>query len=441
MRNTRRSRRAGTLCAVFALVAACGSSPEPDETAEEGGEPPIEDVNLRMLSPGGSTGRVLERVFAEFEAETGVTIESAELGTTEAIEQQVLGLSSESDQFDIVIVESGYTNAMVGGMEPLDDRIEADDVAVDEYIPAMLELFQEDGSTYALPFRVGGRVFMYNKAFLADAGYDSPPETSEEFLEIAQAVTESGDANGYSATLQQGNFLVTQWTPWLRSFGGDILSEDLQCAAFNDENGRDATQFLVDLYREHQVIPQQAISWENDALITDMQGGGSAMAIGFSGWFGEIINPEVSQVADDMAVAPNLPHGPNSETGVTDLGGWGLGINAASDDAKREAAWQFAKFATTPENQLLWAIEDGNAPTVASVFENEEYRELVPDADNMLNTYATGVRQRPPVSNYTEIEQVLARVLSQALVGDITVEDALNTAEEEVNGLLEGNCA
>jgi ABC-type glycerol-3-phosphate transport system substrate-binding protein len=444
MKNTRRFTGAIALGATLALVVAC-TAPEGGEeqspAAGDGGgtgAPSIEGVTIRMLSPGGAVGRVLTHAIEEFQAETGARVEYAELGTTEAIEQQILGLSSGSDDFDIVLVESGYTNAMIGGLEPLNERMAAEDVDPEAYIPATLDLFTQDDTVYAMPFRVGGRVFMYNKTLLAEAGYDAPPETAEEYLEVARAITEAGIADGNVGTLQQGNFLVTQWTPWLRSFGGEVLTEDLQCAAFNDENGVDATQFLVDLYRD--ATNPEAISWENDRLITEMQAGNAAMAVGFSGWFGEVIDPEVSQVVDDMAVAPNLPHGPNAEHGVTDLGGWGLGVNAASDDERREAAWQFAKFATTPENQLVWALEDGNAPTVSSVFESDEYRQLVPDADNMMNTFATGVRQRPPVDNYTEIEQVLARVLSQALIGDVTPEEALAAAEEEVNGMLGGDC-
>lgn len=452
-----KSRLIAILAVLGLIIAACGgadeAAPEPEaapapqeapgeEPAEEpdDGPPNFEGQTLRMIGAEGAAGRVLQIAIEEFEARTGATIQVAYIPTQDAINQQILSLGAGSADNDVSMIESGFLPGFIQGVEPLNDWIANDpDVDPSIYSQGMLNLFRAlDGGDeiYALPFRVGGRIFIYNERLLNEAGYTEPPTTIEEVREIAEAVT--GDGNyGYAGTLQQGNFLVTQWTPWLRSFGGDILDPAMQCAAFNDAAGQASLEWFVGLYRDG-LMPPESIEFENDGLIREMQTGRVAMAVVFSGWLGPILDPETTQVEGEIRVGPNIPHGPGMSHGVTDLGGWGFAINRASEN--KELAWEFIKFLASEEVQEWLALEHGNAPTVQAVFASPDFEAVSPDAANQRSTFETGARQRPPVEEYGEIQESLARNISQALIGDITPQQALERAEQDVNAVLGGNC-
>lgn len=423
------------LCGILTLiviVSACFESSNSYSEESQDGEADVSDQSLSMIVSSGGSGDTFGSAAEMFTEETGIQVNVVDYPYAETRENQLLELSNNTGNIDIVMIDGEIWLAELEEyLEPLDY---ADD-EIDHLISSMVDIFRSDqDELYALPVRIGGWVLMYREDLFEEEGLEVP-ETWDEFLHIAQTLTKDG-MYGFAPAMGQTNYLTAQWLPFLRSFGAEILTEDQTSAAFNNEQGIKATQFFVELYTEHQVVPSGAITYEHDHVVTSIQQGESAMALTFSPNYLPMNDSESSLVADNMAVSPIIPYDPDSglDTGITEVSGWGFGIAEMSEN--KEAAQKFIEFVTSDEIQLRMAMENNNAPTASAVYEHEEYLEQYPAAPEIAQALESA-RSRPGVENWTQIEDILAAELSAAINNIKTVEEALDEAEEAVNNLLD----
>ena len=387
---------------------------------------------IRVLAGTGGLGRATSVAVDRFQEETGIKVDLIQLPSTEVREKQLLELSTGSTSLDVVIADDKvWLVELYRFMEPLEPWIEKSGYDLSQNIEAMVNLFRWIDPTtgnealYGLPFRIGGRVLIYRKDLIPN-----PPRTFGELLEIAKAITEEhpGTTYGYVAAMSQHTHMIADWLPFLRGFGGDIMSADLTKVIFNSPEGIAGTQFFVDLYRKYKVVPPGAVTYISDSTILAMQQGLAAMTINFSPYVDEMNDPEKSKFAGNFAIAPFLPYAEGSglNNGISTISGWGFGISKFSRN--KELAWKFVQFMASEETQKYVAINSANAPTAKAVFTDEQYLAKAPFADAILKVFAYG-KCRPASLHWAEIEDILAAEISAALAGKKTVEKALADAE------------
>ncbi len=125
---------------------------------------------------------------------------------------------------------------------------------------------------------------------------------------------------------------------------------------------------------------------------------------------------------------------PNDGTGINLLSGWDIGINAASD--KQDLAWEFIKWYTTPETQLMAFKQFSILPTRLAVWEE-------PDIKNssmyQAKEYLAGsvIWWRIPASEEARAE--INNALHPFMSGDITADECLEMMQTGVESALENN--
>jgi len=426
--------RVRTVVVVFVALLLAAGSPGGPGLAQ--GKP-----TLRMLASAGGSGASFAAGVSEFERDTGIKVDFIQAPYAEVREKQLLELTSGSGTLDIVSVDDQvWLPELFHYLEPLEPYVRRDSLDLNAYVPAMLNLYRytdpvrNQSALYALPIRVGGFVLIYRKDLLQQAGIAQPPRTMDEFLADARALTHGGQY-GIAFALKQTNYLTSQFFPILRSFGADVLDHTRAHPAFNTPLGREATQFFVDLYRKYKVIPQGAITYEQDSVIAAMQQGLTAMTITYSPYVVVMNNPKASKFAGQFTVASQLPYSRDSglKTGVTMINGWGFGVSR--DSRSKDAAWQFVKYMASPKAQDLMAIKYANSPTLKEVYQNREFQAVFPEALPVLSVL-DHASSRTGVVQWTRIEDIMSATLSAALVGDKSVPDALADAERQVTQIL-----
>lgn len=413
-------RLAALAAALVALVVAQGATGQQAK------------VTLTMLASAGGSGRTFDAAAKHFTAATGIEVKVVQYPYAEVREKQLLELVNNTGNLDLIAIDG---QIWLGELYRFLDPITITPAEANRFVPAMLDQFRygPQKTLYGLPVRVGGWVLMYRKD-LFDANNLTPPRTWEGFLDTAKKLTKGG-VYGFAPAFKQGNYLVAQWSPFLFSHGGSILTADNTKAAFNTAQGRKATQFMVDLFRKEKVVPPGAASYEHADVIAAMQQGLAAMAITYSPYFLDMNDPAKSKVSGKLAVSAYIPFdlSTNLKTGKTLLSGWGYGIPKAAKN--KEAAMQFIKFFTSNEEQLKLAVENTNAPTLVSVYNSPAYLKSYPAASQVAQALRSA-DDRPGVAKWTSIEDVLAKELSAAINGSKTVQQALADAEVAVNALL-----
>lgn len=343
---------ASTLWGCGSKEAAPAPAPEAPAAETPAAEAPAEKpageaVEIHYAYWQEALGTYLEQCKANFEKENeGITIVLEPTTWTEywtKLEAAATG-GTVADVFQM----NGpniYKYADAGIIIPLDERISASGLSMDNYPDAMNALYNIDGVQYGVPIDYDTIGLWYNKELFDKAGVAYPDETWtwDDLTEAAKKLTDPanqvyGIAAGYA---DQGGFYNTVFAA-----GGYILNEDNTACGFDQKETIQGIQCWIDLM-EAGYSPSQASLSENADYIQFMSG---KVAMLFAGdWFASTFaNPE-ENFADkcDVALLPMI-NGKRASV----IHGKANCISAAS--ANPDAAWAWVNYLAGEEaNKLL----------------------------------------------------------------------------------------
>ena len=292
---------------------------------------------------------------------------------------------------DVVTLFYGWIPSFVdaGYLVPLPEPF-TEEYINENFVPMVSGSAAFEGEYYAVPTAVRSLALFYNVDLLEEAGYDSPPETLSEFVEIAEATTvydgepslDNIAISGYSVQMSgQAHHWFREVL--LRQYGGVPYNEDNTEVLFDSPEGCEAftwlTQFETDLLTgTNEGIGGTADA--DDAFVAGL----SALHIDGSFRLGTIArnNPDLNF---GIAELPTL--GPDGER-HTYGSYWTHGITrrAAGDDARLEAATKFLEFVTSPEAGSLWVEEVGELPAQTAAADDPELLE-----DPIIGPFVAGL--------------------------------------------------
>lgn len=208
-----------------------------------------------------------------------------------------------------------------------------------------INMFTRDGNVYGIPWQVAPMLFGYNKALFAEAGIESVPATWDEAIEAAKKINNpDNQITGYAT-------LAAEWTEWFFQYyvwqaGGDLTVENPDGTAeltFTDPAVIEAAKYYQRLKSEGVLQSDMTLKFTD--LVTNF-GLGKIGMMPFAGdWVAEAVANGISP--DDIGLSLP-PAGPSGEQ-TTAIAGECYVINAAADDAKKEAAWVYIKFYESKE--------------------------------------------------------------------------------------------
>lgn len=208
-----------------------------------------------------------------------------------------------------------------------------------------VDMFTKDGNIYGIPNQVAPMLFGYNKALFKEAGITEVPKTWDEAIEAAKLINDPDTQTiGYAT-------LAAEWTEWFFQYyvwqaGGDLTVENEDGTAeltFTDPAVIEAAKFYQRLRSEG--VMQSDLTLKFGDLVTNF-GLGKIGMMPFAGdWVSEAIANGIDP--DDIGLCLP-PAGPSGET-ATAIAGDCYVINAKTDDAKKDAAWEYISFYTGKE--------------------------------------------------------------------------------------------
>jgi|GEM_PF-789681 len=456
------------VCAVLTLscFAACSGSTPPSSSGQESdsksvGNQPSDSASsdaggsttagtkINMLVLSGGYKPAIESSVAKFTAESGIEVELVGLEDNALREKTLIEIKSGSGQFDVMSIDGPPWMVEVWeGLEPLQPYIDKDNIDVSKFVPTYLEMARwpsiytvhpegyqvGDGDILALPVRVGVHILHYRKDLFDKNGL-SVPTSMDELRSAAEKLTggktEDGD-DVYGIILQgeQSIWLTVQFLDFLWSFGGDLLTDDMQSSALDSPHAKEAANFLVNLYKDGY-SPPGTTTYNMDNAVTALQQGIGAMYVEYSPRALVIDNPEKSKTSGKWDWAPIPADDGGVGTGL--VTGWSMAINKNAKN--KDAAWELIKYLTSEEIQTKMAIENANGPVISSVFENADYQKSFPAAMAVLEAANAG-KVRPGVSQIALIEDVIATEMNAALLGSQTADQAMDNAHKRINEIL-----
>ncbi|WP_374371049.1 sugar ABC transporter substrate-binding protein [Dongia sp.] len=398
------------------------------------GNASAETVNILM--EGVPDTQFVKDLIPEFTKETGIEVNLEVVNYAEMHTKLVPQLVAPKGSYSAIVVDFYWVGefAKAGWMQPLDDRIKADNVDTSVYIPALMDLVgQVDGTTYMLPFYNYAMGLTYRTDLLADAknqadfkakyGMDlKVPATWDEYLKQVEFFTK----DGMHGVVNQGlrpDPIAMEWSNYLFANGGEYHDADWNPTLNNEIGIKAVEQYKTAI---DKFGPVGSASFSFDEAFNVMAQGKAYSYITYNFFRPAYDDPSKSAVVGKVEIMP-VP-GPTPDKGGSLNGAWGWAIPKSSPNP--DAAWTFLKWVESKEIAKKRALA-GGSPTRTDVFDdpdlNAKYA-YFPALKQMLLT-----SHNFPVFTYTpQLVEVLGRELSLAVAGEKSAADALAAIEAEM---------
>lgn len=268
----------------------------------------------------------------------------------------------------------------------------------------------------------------YNPDILQKAGV-SVPKTWDELRSTLKTVKEKTGVQPLAWTPDVYYFFL----PLLWSSGGEVLSPDLSKAAFNDDKGLAALQYMYDLViadKTGQVTT--GFDWQNP-----FAQGKVAFAVSTS-----VSRPYIEQAMPKgqefkVGMAP-LPAGPKGS--ATDLFGNNLVIFNKGDADHQRAAWLFMKWMTEVDQTVAWSLASGYMPLRVSARQAAAFKEKA-DADPRYLVALNALKDAhgiPGSPDWQKVQTIMGEMVTKVVTGKAQPKAALDEATKKVNDALGG---
>ena len=339
MRSSLKMRVICTLLSLFMLIVPvmAGGSTESKAAASSG---PVH-IKIATWTSNPDQIALLQSFVDEFAAKEGIeinsefeSIEFGEYNTKLSLELQ----GSQAPDVFWVLETSAPAFIASGLLAPLDEALA--EYNPEDFSAKAMELWQNGGTTYAVPFSTSPFFMIYNADLFAAAGIETPDQLAAEgnwdwdtFRAASKAIKDATGVWGYQ-TVDGGGYdvrILHNLCPIIRSYGGDAWTNDGQIL-INSPESAEAVQLFHDMvYVDGSVVPPGDQS--------DFFSGAAAMTAAQVS--------RVSKLSDvDFAwgVAP-MPAGPMGDVPVTGQ----AGIGAYSKGPNVEIAKKLVAYMTNEE--------------------------------------------------------------------------------------------
>ncbi len=369
----------------------------------------------------------LESIAADFEAaHPGVTVEVVRFEYEAYLDAIVTSLASGEEVPDVATLDPMWAGDLIrdGAVVALDGIEE--DLNPEDFFGGW-ELCGYNGKQYGVPADLDFNLVFYRTDIygpaIEEAGLDGFPVNTEQFLAVAQAISNDEQA----AILLRPNDYYTWYQGFLVPYGGHIYNEDFTGYRLNEPEAVEALKFYSDLANVYNV----ALLWndEVDGDPVSVLKEGEVLAIMQGSWYATELEAALPEMEGMWGVAP-MPFGPEDREYHSAAGGACFSIPVAADD--QDLAYDFLVYMEDPEVMATYYDVVGGVPSLTTAW---EFTDL-----NAVNEYF-GVALGQQVAEWSEgvvgmelpsseTAEALGEAMYMVIMEDMDPQEALDAAVE-----------
>jgi multiple sugar transport system substrate-binding protein len=303
-----------------------------------------------------------------------------------------------------------------------------------DIFPGLRDGMRVNNQLLAMPFRHATSGLHYNEELLAERGFNKPPATMEELIEMAKACTYRR-ADG----TQVVGFLVPGVTypnviDIARAWDGEFITPDFKCTAEQAPMLK-ATKMLRELFQAG-AFPRNFSTLGTEEVNTWMQQGRAAFCLNSMGRNRIFNDPAKSKFPGKiktMAAPSSKEIQHKYDVAPAKVEFWGMGI--PKNAQRKDMSWSFIKAMASKENVLKAGL-NGNGPVRNSTYDSAEFKNTVPYAEEERRLLKVGRIPLPAFDEATRAGDYFKEELEAAVLGMKTPEQALADLCKRVQPLL-----
>lgn len=412
------------LCLLLAAMLVLGSTAMGTAFADE-------PVTIQFWNSfTGADGAILERLVKQFneENEWGITVE---MDISSSFTEQLTSALAANSGPALVLFSTAFRFQYAEYLKDISDIFEKTGMDKSDFIQSYLDYCSEGDALYLLPFQIVGYYMMWNKDLFAEAGLDpeTPPANWDEWVEFAAKITNE-DKNVYGSGLSYN--YPYQAAHIMQRFGGLAVTKDdgkwVAHFAGNEGYAKYLTMFCDMMKNGYNPVDA-----DTDPTFTAGQMGMTITGPWTTGGL------DTNGINYGIALIPNGDAGPMNSVEVI-----GFAVTNVVSEKEQLAAYRFMQWWNTPNAEgvspcLTWSLENGFPSYTFSAQENEAYkanRKLVvtSSADPAAPTDFIVDSSFPGTNEI--LFDVIAPLLQKITFEDISIEDALNTAQTNADAVV-----
>ncbi len=432
-----------TLAMVASMAAGCGSnSGNSTSAASSNGTESTEASagdTLKVAIWDNNQLDGLQTIADEWSETSGIKVDIEVITWTEYWTLLEAGASGGSlpDVFWMHINEAQKYMSN-GVLLNLDEYIAADDTTdMNNYYEGLVDIYNYEGSQYAIPKDHDTIALIYNKEIFDAYGIEYPSDDWdwEKYAEVAAEITEAGEVDGIYGTAMNTDDGQDGWYNLIYGFGGELLNEEKTQSGMDSEGTIAAMTWLGDTLIP--TMPAQDVMTEANPDNLFLSGKLGMMLQG--SWMVNTFYQ--SENASNFAWA-QIPYADQNENGSCDEGERismynGLGWAASAQTANPQAAYDLMAAFGSEEGQLkqselgvTMAAYKGCSDAFVNAFEGMDLTPFIEVEEN-------GTLIQHPYSKYTtRWESTFTTDFVPAWQNPETMEDTCRAMAEMMNEIL-----
>ncbi|GAB3035566.1 extracellular solute-binding protein [Natronobiforma cellulositropha] len=316
---------------------------------------------------------------------------------------------------------------------PRDGDLEAelDDDFLDDFYWNVIDRYRVRDELGMISYAYATIGVTYNEALLAEAGYDTFPETWSEFRDDLEGIQAETDVDYPLVEEGSGTTAAWIWYPWVAANGGDIMNEDrTECIAASEENV-EALEFFQELREAELVGTLEEVGAETKWSILNQEQ--AAMVTG-GGWVPGTTKDQYPDFYEQVGVA-RPPRPDDGEYGNLVFGaGYAVSANSDHVDLSVDLVQYMLGDGLLPylEAGVAQPIRQYHTDQLDLYDEDERFQPFLDANDDRLIDWQWGPHSQEIFNElYPQIEGVIH--------GEVDAREALETAQQRVNdNVLDG---
>lgn len=322
----------------------------------------------------------------------------------------------------------GIQSFVADGMAlPFDDFIAEnadlmEELGVNDIHPNINAPFQVDGKTYGFAWDWNNIVMFLNKDVFAEKNIELPGSdwNKDKFLEIAQTLTYEKDGEKVYGTVAPTDYFTV--TAWLYNNNASVLNEDMTECTLNSPEAIETIQFLHDLVYKYEVAPAPSAGLDTSNLFMN----GQIAMLGNGRW-------SIASLANNNFEDYDIQALPALSTQQSSFGSGSFSVLSSTKHPYE--AMLFSSWLSASSFSQETFLKTDSVPSRISVME-KILPTMLPENGMLWRESADVAKSIQAPTQLTDVTAVFDKYMSLVFANEISVEDGMNKATEEINAIL-----
>jgi len=393
-----------------------------------------EPINFATWSAAVET---VKSHIAAFEAKTGIKVAYTNSPYAQYRESMITKFVGGAPVDTLWVSDSWLPEwADAGWLAPVDQyKSLVDNSDVDQFcVDSMTYKGKQYGNTYYSDYMA----FLYNAEMLEKAGIKAPPTTWAEVVDQSKIIKDKGLSQWpVLISMAQESWLIEFMTAMVYSSGGRFVDDKGNAVMKDPEGGAVvALRWLVDAVQKHKILSPSCVETGELAVLKSFSSGEHAFTLIPKYRLRTLNDPAQSKIARNAKIALM----PKGEKGSHATVGWmrfyGMTPRAQADatraaDTVKLMDWFGGKADGEYKFQKMVFKDIGSGFGVKSLFNDPEIRAgyaAFGDVDLISQQQSLARRKDVVTPWFGEWNDANGTAWQQAIMGKVTVEQALNTS-------------